>query len=125
VVENGLYFPVRKWHPFDVTSGNSTPTRTKGRKLLWGIGVVVMAVWAIPVLQRSAYERRESALRQMPTGATKEQVVALFGEPSYLGAGGGWYYSATLLGGLSIWKSDDMLITFEEGKVDYYCLTPE
>ncbi len=97
----------------------------------WGVrlGLAAVGVVALGMAQGAFYARREAALAKLPEGATKAQVRAVFGEPdSQDAAGDAWRYDSTLPALLTFWpvnKSDDLLIGFEDGKMDFACVMPE
>ena len=86
--------------------------------------ILVGLLGVVAVAQNLIFATREAKLRQIKNGASEAQVLAILGAPTDK-TPHSWYYKQTLLG---LWRydlsTDDMLVVFEDGKVEDAWMTP-
>src|SRR4051812_17401749 len=95
--------------------------KTRWIKRLGIFGGLAAAWYGVFLLQDFVFERRLKKLNSLPQGATREEVFAALGSPDNAWERDSWRYSTVLPTIFYVWhlKSwDDMLVTFEDGKLD-------
>ena len=94
------------------------------KRLLARVLTFVGFLGVLTVTQNIVYDRREGRLGQIPKGASEAHVIELLGAPTDK-TPRSWYYKETLLG---LWRydfrTDDMLVIFEDGKVEDAWMAP-
>ena len=75
--------------------------------------------------QNTVYKTREAKLRLISKGASGARVLEILGAPTEK-RDDCWYYEATLVGSWRYdFRTDDMLVIFEDGKVEDAWMTPK